>query len=143
MTTTDSTGTRKIARPSELAPSPQPENPVTDGVPHEARAGAKLYGAFSIETFCSAGSLSLTHDDAQGFLAYTGQFNPPNFWFKDAGVKIWAYGEPFDNWQDTYGMDAVRAAYHSGHGAMDAKGVFYVPMGRRGPAMIARPRRQT
>ena len=94
-----------------------------------ARAGANMYGAFSIESFCDQGSLSSTHEDAAGFLAYPEQFTPRNFWYKDAGVKVWAYYEDFDNWQDTYGIDAVRVAYHSGHGGMDANGVFYVPMG--------------
>jgi hypothetical protein len=128
MTITEPARARKATRIAEPAPPLQQENPVTDTA-RGFRAGANLYGAFSIETFCSAGSLSLTHDDAQGFLTYTGQFNPHNFWYKDAGVKIWAYGETYDDWQDTYGMDAVRAAYHSGHGAMDVNGVFYVPMG--------------
>jgi len=100
-----------------------------DGASKAQRAGAKLYGAFSIETFCNQGSLSRTHDDAAGFLAYVEQFNARNFWYQDAGVQVWAYQETYDNWQDTYGMDAVRAAYHSGHGGMDANGVFYVPMG--------------
>lgn len=113
------------------AREPEPliaENPVTDAG-RSARAGANLYGAFSVENFCSAGPLTLTHDDAAGFLAYTSQFNPHNFWYQDACVKIWAYYQDFDNWQDTYGMDAVRVAYHSGHGGMDANGVFYAPMG--------------
>jgi hypothetical protein len=104
------------------------ENPASD-VDRVARAGANLYGAFSIETFCDVGALSLTHDDTAGFLAYTEQFAPRNFWYQDAGVRVWAYYEDYDNWQDTYGMDAVRAAYHCGHGGMDANGVFYVPMG--------------
>jgi len=93
------------------------------------RAGANMYGAFSIETFCDVGPLQYTHEDVQGWLAYTEQFTPRNFWYQDAGVKVWAYYEDLDNWQDTYGMDAVRASYHSGHGGMDANGVFYVPMG--------------
>ena len=104
------------------------ENPTAETA-LDARAGANLYGAFSIETFCNAGALSLTHDDTWGFLRYTEQFNPRNFWYQDAGVKVWAYYEDYDNWQDTYGMDAVRTVYHCGHGGMDANGVFYVPMG--------------
>ncbi len=35
----------------------------------------------------------------------------------------------YDNWQDTYGFDAVMAAYHSGHGSMDGAGNFYAAMG--------------
>jgi Family of unknown function (DUF6345) len=93
------------------------------------RGGANLYGAFSIETFCDQGPLSLTHEDAGGFLDYVRQFNQPNFWYQDSGVRVWAYYEDYDNWQDTYGMDAVKVAYHSGHGGMDGNGVFYAPMG--------------
>ncbi len=87
------------------------------------------YGAFSIEKFAAAGDLSYTHEDAGGWLSYVEQFNPRNFWYQDAGVKPWAYYEDYDNWQDTYGMDAVRAVYHSGHGTMDGNGVFYAAMG--------------
>jgi hypothetical protein len=88
-----------------------------------------MYGTFSIETFCNAGGLSYTHEDAEGWYNYVAQFAPPNFWYKDGGVRPWAYYEDYDNWDDTYGMDAVCAVYHSGHGGMDANGVFYVPMG--------------
>ena len=104
------------------------QNPF-DGVVAGARGGAKMYGAFSIETFCDAGSLSLTHDDAGGWYNYVKQYTAPNFWYQDAGVAVWAYYETYDNWLDTYGMDAVRAVYHSGHGGMDGNGVFYAPMG--------------
>jgi hypothetical protein len=104
------------------------ENPFDTGVTAFG-AGANLYGAFSIENFCDAGPLSLTHEDAGGFLEYVRQFNEPNFWYQDGGVRVWAYYEDFDNWDDTYGMDAVKVAYHSGHGGMDGNGIFYVPMG--------------
>lgn len=93
------------------------------------RGGAGVHGTFSIETFCSAGGLSLTHEDADGFRNYLAQWHVPNFIYRDAGVKVWAYYEDFDNWQDTYGMDAAMCVYHSGHGGMDGNGVFYVPMG--------------
>src|SRR3954470_21439577 len=104
------------------------EDPAADAG-RVARTAANLYGAFSIETFCDVGSLSLTHDDTAGWLGYTEQFSPRNFWYQDAGVRVWAYYEDYDNWQGTYGMDAVRSVYHCGHGGMDANGVFYVPMG--------------
>jgi hypothetical protein len=87
------------------------------------------YGAFSVETFAEAGGLANTHEDAQGWYDYVARFNAPNFWYRDAGVKPWAYYEEYDNWQDTYGMDAVNAVYHSGHGTMDGNGVFYAPLG--------------
>jgi len=106
------------------------ENPIEGGVEAGVRGGANLYGACSIEVGCgcSFGTLRYTHEDAQGWLDYVKQFTPINFWYKDCGVKPWIYLEPYDNWQDTYGVDAVRAFYHSGHGGMDANGVFYLPM---------------
>ena len=87
------------------------------------------YGAFSLEKFAAANSLSLTHEDAQGWLAYLANFHPSNFWYKDANVQPWAYYEDYDNWQDTYGMDAVLSVYHSGHGGMSSSGVFWAPLG--------------
>lgn len=91
-----------------------------------------IYGANSIQIF-SDGSLPLgaTHADAQGFLDWYGRWNRGNFWFKDAGAQVWGYEETYDNWQDTYGMDAVRVFYHSGHGGMDNNGVFYAPLGAK------------
>src|SRR5262245_8654584 len=99
------------------------------GARDAVRGGANMYGTFSIEKFCDVGGLSQTHEDALGWYNYVTRFTPANFRYVDAGVKIWAYYETYDNWQDTYGMDAVRAVYHSGHGGMDGNGVFYVPMG--------------
>ncbi len=90
-----------------------------------------FYGANSLETFSSASGLTYTHEDADGFLDYPTSFigKAANYWRKDAGVKVWAYEETFDNWQDTFGMDAVMVFYHSGHGAMDRNGVFQAPLG--------------
>ena len=108
------------------------ENPLTTTDTERAalpRGGANVHGSFSIETFCDQGSLSLTHEDAAGWRDYLNKFSASNFWYADGGVQPWAYYEQYDNWQDSYGMDAVMAAYHSGHGGMDANGVFYVPMG--------------
>lgn len=92
---------------------------------------ADWYGASSLERFNSASGLTYTHEDAQGFLDYPTSFsgNSANFWFKDAGVKVWQYEEAYDNWQDTYGIDSVTAFYHSGHGGMDGNGVFQIPLG--------------
>ncbi|HEY0588821.1 MAG TPA: DUF6345 domain-containing protein, partial [Pseudoduganella sp.] len=82
-----------------------------------------------MEKFAAASDLTYTHEDAKGWLDYVQQFQAANFWYKDAGVAPWAYYEQYDNWQDTYGMDAVMAVYHSGHGYMDGNGVFYAAMG--------------
>ncbi|MFN2590332.1 MAG: DUF6345 domain-containing protein [Actinomycetota bacterium] len=92
-------------------------------------AGAGVSGAFSIEKFATAGGLTYTHEDAQGWLTYLAKFNPNNFWYKDGGVQPWSYYEDYDNWQDTYGMDAVCAVYHSGHGGMTGDGRFVAPLG--------------
>jgi hypothetical protein len=96
------------------------------------RGGANMYGACSIQNFAAstgAGSLSHTNADASGWINYVNQFTPRNFWFSDAGVSTWEYLDPWDDWQDTYGLDAVRAFYHSGHGGMDSNGVFFAPLG--------------
>jgi Family of unknown function (DUF6345) len=108
------------------------ENPIGDGVASGVRGGANFYGGCSIEVGCgcSFGTLTYTHEDAQGWLNYVNQFTPINFWYKDCGVQPWIYYEPYDDWQDTYGVDAVMAFYHSGHGGMDANGVFYLPMSK-------------
>lgn len=90
-----------------------------------------FYGANSLETFSSASGLTYTHEDADGFLDYPTSFagKAANYWRKDAGVKVWAYEETYDNWQDTFGMDAVMVFYHSGHGNMSSSGVFQAPLG--------------
>jgi len=107
----------------------QDESPFAEqGVSANVRA-ANMYGACSIEDFCHAGDLSYTHDDAHGWVDYVNNYTAENFWRGDGDVKIWLYTEPYDNWQNTYGVDAVRAFYHSGHGAMDSNGVFYAPLG--------------
>jgi uncharacterized protein DUF6345 len=88
-----------------------------------------VFGAFSIEKFATVSGLSYTHEDAQGWYDYLARFATPNFWYRDGGVQVWAYEQTYDNWQDTYGMDAVNAVYHSGHGNMSASGVFEAPLG--------------
>ena len=87
------------------------------------------WGTFSLEKFASASSLTYTHEDAWGWLNYLKKFQPENFRYLDQNVRIWAYKEQYDNWQDTYGMDAVMAVYHSGHGGMTSSGKFYAPLG--------------
>ena len=48
-----------------------------------------IYGACSIEDFLPGISdLSLTHEDAEGFLGYPTSFTPANFWRKDGGVSV-------------------------------------------------------
>jgi hypothetical protein len=109
-----------------------PESPFE--VAPAAKKGLKAYsgdywGAFSLEKFASASGLRYTHEDAAGWLNYLQKFKPRNFWYRDSNVRIWAYYEQYDNWQDTYGMDAVLAVYHSGHGGMTGDGRFHAPLG--------------
>ncbi|QCX80070.1 hypothetical protein C9F11_32420 [Streptomyces sp. YIM 121038] len=112
---------------ADRGPSPlEPEKP---GAAGDRDSTFGWWGAFSVEKFADASPLSYTHEDATGFLAYLQQFYDRNFWFADGGVQVWAYEETYDNWQDRYGMDAVCAVYHSGHGTMDGGGVFIAPLG--------------
>lgn len=139
-----------VEAPIAIPPAPQPEhngersdrlilgssvgdNPTAE-MPAEyaagrARGGANAYGAFSLETFATAGALTYTHEDAGGFYNYVAQFTAPNFWYKDSNVQVWAYYETYDDWQDTYGMDAVNAVYHSGHGGRTSDGKVWFPLG--------------
>jgi hypothetical protein len=93
------------------------------------RGSANQYGAFSIENFATSSPLFSTHEDVQGFYNYVSQFAVPNFWYRDADVKIWAYQEEFDNWDNTFGMDAVNVVYHSGHGGRTPDGKVWFPLG--------------
>ena len=93
-----------------------------------------LFGLCSVQDFSGVfgnhnSDLTYTHADAQGFYSYMNIFYIPNYWFKDGGVQTWEYEEPFDHWQNVYGVDAVLVFYHSGHGNMDSNGVFQSPMG--------------
>lgn len=109
-----------------------PESPVAakNGAPELNISGSDdIYGACSLEHFNSVSGLTYTHEDAQGFLNWLGKWYKGNFWFQDANVKVWEYEDSFDNWQDTYGMDAVKVFYHSGHGGMGGDGVFQAPLG--------------
>jgi hypothetical protein len=97
----------------------------------QLKAGApNIFGVSSLETFADVSGLSQTHEDADGFAAYFAKFYAPNFRFRDEAVQYWEYTEPYDDWQDQYGTDAVRVFYHSGHGTMDANGVFMAPLGK-------------
>ncbi|QDQ14588.1 DUF6345 domain-containing protein [Streptomyces spectabilis] len=112
---------------TDRGPSPlEAEKP---GAAGERDSTLGLWGAFSVEKFADASPLYYTHEDARGWLDFLQRSADRNFWFADAGVQVWAYEEAFDNWQDRFGMDAVCAVYHSGHGTMDGNGVFMAPLG--------------
>jgi hypothetical protein len=87
------------------------------------------WGCASIEKFADQDNLYYTHEDAEGWIRYLEKFHPRNFWYQDGNTDVWFWYEDYDNWQDTYGSDAVMAVYHSGHGGMDGSEVFYLPMG--------------
>ncbi len=120
-----------VAQASMLGTNPVSEGgPNGNGSPKTAeRGGERLCGALSVETFVNQTPLSLTHEDASGWLEYLQRWHVPNFHFQDGGVQVWAYEETHDNWEDTYGLDAVLAVYHSGHGGMTPEGVFFAPLG--------------
>lgn len=124
--------TSSIAQRAGKPQTPLKNNPFEEGTTGNTlttKGGAKMHGTFSMRTYCSGGPLTYTHQDAAGWRAYLSNFWAANFSYQDSGVAVWAYYEDYDNWQDTYGMDAVRAVYHSGHGGMDNNGVFSAPMG--------------
>ena len=123
----------KFERLQDANPFPEMENASRAGAKAIVSGSNDFYGANSLESFSSASGLSYTHEDAQGFLDYPTSFagKGANFWFRDNGVQVWQYEEAFDNWQDTYGMDSTMVFYHSGHGNMDANGVFQAPLGAK------------
>ncbi len=107
------------------------------GTAEAAAAATDLYGAFSIRDFADGSApLPQTHGDAQGWLDYLAQFQPANFWYTDTAVQSWAYGETWDNWQDTFGLDAVNAVYHSGHGGMLSRNLLYTAVTRARTACV-------
>jgi hypothetical protein len=91
------------------------------------------YGSCSVQSFLpgTGGPLNETHADANGHMDYITQFagKSANYMARDTSVQSWMYEEPYNNWQDTYGMDSVLAFYHSGHGGMEDSGVFKASLG--------------
>ncbi|MGD9211918.1 MAG: DUF6345 domain-containing protein, partial [Desulfobacteraceae bacterium] len=112
---------------SNLGPESPIESPASTTKKNSKAYSGDYCGTFSIENFADASGLYHTHEDARGWLT---NFENYNFRFLDKDVQIWAYYEEYDNWQDTYGMDAVMAVYHSGHGGMTNDGRFYAPLGK-------------
>lgn len=93
-----------------------------------------LLGMCSIQDFSGVfgnhnSDLHETHADARGFYNYLYNWYTANFWYGDGAVKTWLYDDPYDHWQNVYGVDAVCIFYHSGHGNMTSGGVFQAPMG--------------
>ncbi|BEK88708.1 hypothetical protein NSK11_contig00007-0056 [Nocardia seriolae] len=100
-----------------------------------AKGGAgNWFGVFSIQKFVDQNALSYTHADADGWYSYLSKFKTGNFRFEDAGVVVCEFIEgtdDWDDWQDTYGLDACKSIYYSGHGTMDGNGVFSIRLGGR------------
>jgi len=106
----------------------------TSRVSPQSNPPDNMYGGCSIQMFdpnTGAGNLSNTHVDANGFLNYVSQFDQINFHFEDGNVQEWEYDPADDDFWNYYGMDAVRAFYHSGHGGMESDGTFFAPLGAR------------
>jgi hypothetical protein len=117
-------GGRAALRAGPADPYPESADKATRGTAQDQ------YFFTSIEDFPPGiGDLSLTHDDVQGFYDYIRQFSTPNAWYRDGSVGQWIYEETYDNYLDDYGFDAAKVVYHSGHGSMDANGVFWMPVG--------------
>ena len=68
-----------------------------------------IYGGTSIQVYPEPGVAPLTtpHRDVEAFLGYVSRFNSINFHAKDDDVREWRFNKQYDNWQDTYGADAV------------------------------------
>jgi hypothetical protein len=102
--------------------------------PTAPAAANNLLGLCSIQDFSGVfgnhnSDLHATHADARGFYTYLNNWYTANYWYGDGAVKTWLYEEPYDHWQNIYGVDAVCIFYHSGHGNMTSGGVFQAPMG--------------
>lgn len=75
-----------LTRPHPDLMEPAPNGKLTGANPFApgdtragVRAGANMYGTFSVERFCDAGNLSATHEDALGWYKYVTRFTPANF----------------------------------------------------------------
>lgn len=97
-----------------------------------------MVGTLSVQNFQGTqATLSHTHASADGFRNYFNTWYTANFAKRDANVSVWLYhdvagGDNYDLWNSggtDYGIDAVRVAWHSGHGGMWSTNVFFAPMG--------------
>jgi hypothetical protein len=119
-----------LLSPAETPSTPEALNPFADTGTRAARTAAGMYGMCSVEDFMGTiTDLDSTHEDVQGFYDFVAQFTVPNYWLRDSAVQAWVYDQAYDNWQDQYGFDSTCVVYHSGHGSMDANGVYAAPMG--------------
>lgn len=96
-----------------------------------------LVGTTSVENFQGMQSnLSHTHESADGFRNYFTTWYKPNFARRDTAVSVWQFHDfseyNLDLWTSggtDYGVDGVRAMWHSGHGGMSSPNNFFAPMG--------------
>ncbi|MBI1760472.1 MAG: hypothetical protein HYR56_03455 [Acidobacteria bacterium] len=97
-----------------------------------------MVGTLSVQNFQGTqANLSNTHASADGFRNYFNTWYTANFARRDSAVSVWLYndiagGDNYDLWTSggtDLGIDAVRAAWHSGHGGMWSTNVFFAPMG--------------
>lgn len=95
-----------------------------------------IHGTTSVENFQGTqANLSYTHESAAGFRNYLNKFYAANFARQDSAVSTWLFHDTsssnFDLWSSggiDYGIDGVRAAFHSSHGGM-SNNVFFTSMG--------------
>lgn len=96
-----------------------------------------MVGTTSVEDFQGMqAKLSNTHESADGFRDYFNTWYTPNFARRDSAVSVWLFHDfgsyNYDLWNSggtDLGMDAVRVAWHSGHGGMSSANRFFAPMG--------------
>ena len=96
-----------------------------------------MVGTTSVEDFQGTqAKLSSTHESADGFRNYLSTWYTPNFARRDSAVSVWQFHDfasyDYDLWNSggtDLGIDAVRVAWHSGHGGMSSPNRFFAPMG--------------
>lgn len=106
-----------------------PAEPAVGDFADAVQGTGRLYGACSVETYRAAGALHAAHRDAEGFLDAVDGFATPAFWRRDLAVKSWIYDRREAEHAPGRDMDSVRVFYHAGHGRMDDRGSFHLPMG--------------
>lgn len=125
----DNTQQPRAWRAPEAMVTPDPAELVAKETAGRGGDASSIYGACSVETYRAAGALHAAHRDAGGFLDAVDRFAAPDFWRRDGAVKSWIYDRQPVEHAPGRDMDSVRVFYHAGHGRMDERGIFHLPMG--------------
>ena len=100
-----------------------------------------LYAGVSVQVYPSGdATLSTPHSDVGAFLDYVRQFNSVNFHAKDDDVREWRFNAEYDNWQDSLGMDSVKAVELTGDADAAGPGPRRCACGCAAPAPTTKPR---